>query len=52
MLINNAMSDAQLAEALLKIEELTKEVEDQKEQVKAKVCEDICHYGHCAIFTI
>ena len=38
VLINNAMSDAKLSEALLKIEELTKEVDEQKELMKAKVC--------------
>lgn len=37
VLINSAMSDQRLAEALLKIEDLTKEVDSQKEQLKGKV---------------
>ena len=37
VLINNAMSDAKLAEALLEIEELTKKVDQQQEQIKIKV---------------
>ena len=37
VLISNAMSDERLAEALLKIEELTKEKDSQKELLKTKV---------------
>ena len=37
VLINNAMSDAKLAEALLEIEDLTKKVDQQQELIKAKV---------------
>ncbi len=37
VLINSAMSDERLAEALLRIEELTKSVDEQQEMLKSRV---------------